>query len=272
MTIAPDTRIGDLLKEYPQLLDVLVDYAPAFRKLRNPILRRTIGKMATLAQAASMGGVDLAELLRTLRRAVGEPEPAPDETETSASRPPLSAATPEPPQWWDESKIAAHLDARPFQAEGKDPLSAILKAIKDVPEGGIFYLRNTFEPLPLYEVLCKRGFTPWSRQLGADDWEVFFYRVEPGQEATLPMTPEAEGGAPPVASVTIDVTQLTPPEPMMRILEALAQMEPGETLLVRHVQRPMYLYSKLDEMGHRHQTWEIGPGHVEILIRVGEKR
>ncbi len=270
--IAPDTRIGDLLKAHPELLDVLADYAPAFRKLRNPLLRRTIGKMATLAQAASIGDVDLDDLLRTLRRAVGELEPAPAEEAALPARPPLSAATPEPPGWWDEARIAVRLDARPFQAEGKDPLATILKRVRDVPEGSIFYLRNTFEPLPLYEVLCKRGFTPWARRLGPNDWEVFFHRVEPGQEATLPATPEAEGGAPPVASVTIDVTQLTPPEPMMRILEALSRLKPGETLLVRHVQRPMYLYSKLDEMGHSHQTWEIEPGHVEILIRVGEKK
>ena len=75
-TIRPDTRIGDLLKQYPQLLDVLADYAPAFARLRNPLLRRTVGRMATLAQAASLGSVDLAALLRTLRQAVGEPEPA----------------------------------------------------------------------------------------------------------------------------------------------------------------------------------------------------
>jgi hypothetical protein len=58
---------------------------------------------------------------------------------------------------------------------------------------------------------------------------------------------------------------------MKRVLEALAQLQPGETLLVRHVQRPMYLFSKLDDLGHAYQTWEIGPGHVEILIRVGER-
>jgi uncharacterized protein (DUF2249 family) len=74
-----------------------------------------------------------------------------------------------------------------------------------------------------------------------------------------------------VASVRIDVSQLTPPEPMQRVLEALAQLEPGQTLLVQHVQRPLYLYTKLDQLGHAHQTWEMGPGHVEILIRVGER-
>jgi uncharacterized protein (DUF2249 family) len=147
-----------------------------------------------------------------------------------------------------------------------------MKATAGLPEGAIFFLCNSFEPLPLYDVLGKKGFQPWARQNGPDDWEVFFYRSGPGQEVRPAAAPAAESGAPPVASVQIDVSQLTPPEPMVRVLEALAQLKAGETLLVRHVQRPIYLYSKLDEMGHQHQTWDLGPGHVEILIRVGEGR
>jgi uncharacterized protein (DUF2249 family) len=185
---------------------------------------------------------------------------------------PLSAATPEPPPWFDETRIEARFDARPVHAEGKNPIAPILQAAKEVPEGGIFYLRNTFEPLPLYDVLGQKGFVPWARQDGPDDWAVFFYRTHPGEVDPLTDLPAAESGAPPVASVTIDMTDLTPPEPMMRVLEALSRLTPGETLLVRHVQRPLYLYRKLEEMGHTHQTWELGPGHVEIVIRVGGKQ
>jgi uncharacterized protein (DUF2249 family) len=288
-TIRPDMRIGELLKAHPELLDTLAGYAPAFAKLRNPVLRRTLGRMATLAQAAGMGDVDLRDLMRTLREAVGESAPPQAEAPAAMAQIPLSAATPEPPAWLCEERIVTEFDVRPLHARGQNPIAPILKAAKSVPEGGILFLRNPFEPLPLYELLAEQGFTPWARQVGdsADDWEVFFYRVGAGEpisppsgpstgpvpsEANVPMPGGAEvPGALPVASVQIDVSQLTPPEPMTRVLEALAQLEPGETLLVRHVQRPMYLYSKLDDLGHAHQTWEIGPGHVEILIRVGER-
>jgi len=63
MVITPETKIADLLKEYPHLLDVLADYSPAFGKLRNPFLRRTFGRLTTLAQAAAIGGVDLTDLV-----------------------------------------------------------------------------------------------------------------------------------------------------------------------------------------------------------------
>lgn len=274
VTIRPDTRIGDLLKAYPDLLETLAGYAPAFARLRNPLLRRTIGRMATLAQAAAMGGVPLPELLQALRQAAGEPPTALDEAGVGGdvSQLPISAATPLPPDWLDQGRVAARFDARPLHAEGQNPIAPILKAAKEVPVGSIFYLRNTFEPLPLYDVLDKQGFTPWARQNGPEDWEVFFQRGEPGKEEMPAGDAGPAPGAPPVASLRIDVSQLTPPEPMMRILEALSRLESGDTLLVRHVQRPLYLYARLDEMGHTHQTWEMGPGHVEILIRAADRR
>lgn len=272
MPIAPETKISDLLKEYPQLLDVLADYSPAFGKLRNPLLRRTFGRLTTLAQAAAIGGVGLPELLRTLRRAAGEPEPAPVTEGEALAALPLSAAMPEPPPWLDEARVTVTFDARPLQARGEEPLSPILSAAARVKEGDILRLWNTFEPFPLYEVLGKKGFVPWSRQMVEGDWEVYFYKKAPGEEFAIPEAAAvAEGPAPTVATLNIDVSQLVPPEPMMRILEALNQLKPGDTLLVHHVREPMYLYPKLEELGHSHQTWKLGPDRVDILIKAGGK-
>jgi len=280
MPITPDTKISDLLKEYPQLLDVLSDYSPAFGKLRNPLLRRTFGRLTTLSQAATIGGVDLTELLRTLRQTVGEPELAPVDEEEALATLPLSAATPEPPSWLEEDRVTVNFDVRPLQARGEEPLSPILSAAAKVKEGAILRLWNTFEPFPLYEVLEKRGFVPWARQTDEGDWEVYFYKKAPGEEFAIPKAPaeaegpalsKVEGPALKVATLDIDVSQLVPPEPMMRILGALNQLKPGDTLLVHHVREPMYLYPKLEELGHSHQTWKLGPDRVDLLIKVGGK-
>lgn len=71
----------------------------------------------------------------------------------------------------------------------------------------------------------------------------------------------------PAADVTINVSDLAPPEPMVRILEACAQLAPGRTLWVEHARRPIYLYPRLDEHGYAHETRELGPGRVELRIR-----
>lgn len=66
MELSKKTKIGGLLKEYPFLLDYLVERSPKFSKLKNPIMRKTIGSVATLEQAAGMGHLDLGEFLLEL--------------------------------------------------------------------------------------------------------------------------------------------------------------------------------------------------------------
>jgi len=54
------------------LEDILIEIAPAFKKLKNPVLRETIAKIAKLQQAASIGGIQTEELINRLRKAVGQ--------------------------------------------------------------------------------------------------------------------------------------------------------------------------------------------------------
>lgn len=56
---------------------------------------------------------------------------------------------------------------------------------------------------------------------------------------------------------------------MMRVLEALAALKPGEKLLVHHVRRPIHLLARLEEEGHAYALKDLGPGRVELLIRKG---
>jgi hypothetical protein len=70
--ITPATKVADLLESWPDLEDVLIAQAPAFRRLKNPVLRRTVARVATLEQAAGVGGVPVRELVATLRRRRGD--------------------------------------------------------------------------------------------------------------------------------------------------------------------------------------------------------
>ena len=57
LTIIPQTRVGELLDAYPELEELLFKLSPKFTALKNPVLRRTIGRVATLSQAAAVGGL-----------------------------------------------------------------------------------------------------------------------------------------------------------------------------------------------------------------------
>ena len=192
---------------------------------------------------------------------------------------PASKADAQEPEWVNGAHIAVRLDVREDQRNHADPFARIMGAISQVQDGQVFYLRNTFEPLPLYDVLGKRGFVAWARRLAADDWEIYFLKMGKGEaKTTEEVAPhEANPAASnntgdidtdtPVATISIDVRELTPPQPMMKILDALGNLKPGETLLVHHQRRPVHLYAKLAELGYTQKTIEGGPDQVDIYIR-----
>ena len=72
MIIVPHTKVGDLLDEYPQLENTLLKLSPTFSKLKNPIIRKTIGKVATLQQVAVVGNLKIDVLINALRKEIGQ--------------------------------------------------------------------------------------------------------------------------------------------------------------------------------------------------------
>ena len=66
MEISANTKIDELLKQYPFLEDFLVTLSPKFKGLKNPIMRKTIGKVATLGKVAGIGGLEVDEFLAAL--------------------------------------------------------------------------------------------------------------------------------------------------------------------------------------------------------------
>ena len=73
--IGPETTVGALLEAYPELESILVEMAPAFAELRNPVVRRTVARVATLEQAAKIGGISLQAMILRLRNVTGQSAP-----------------------------------------------------------------------------------------------------------------------------------------------------------------------------------------------------
>jgi hypothetical protein len=88
MELSTNTKIDDLLKQYPFLLDFLITLAPMFKNLKNPVMRKTVGKVATLEKAAAIGGLKVEDLLSRLSAEISKQTgsvPAPGEP-VAASR------------------------------------------------------------------------------------------------------------------------------------------------------------------------------------------
>jgi len=69
---------------------------------------------------------------------------------------------------------SVELDVRHYHAEGREPITDILEASEALESGDSLVLRNTFEPVPLYNVMRGRGFTHAVRAEAANDWFITF--------------------------------------------------------------------------------------------------
>ena len=93
MEITRRSKLLDVLKAYPFLEEQIIEIAPPFKNLRNPVLRRTVGQLATVEKVAQIGNLDVVDLVNTLRRAAGQGELA--ETRAALSVPAPSAGDPD---------------------------------------------------------------------------------------------------------------------------------------------------------------------------------
>ena len=79
MNLTPKTRLDELLKAYPFLVEFLPRFNPKFEKLRSPFLRKTLGRVASLGQVASLGDIPVDRLLTAVaaevQRVTGEALP-----------------------------------------------------------------------------------------------------------------------------------------------------------------------------------------------------
>jgi len=155
-----DTTIAELLNNYEGMKDILISINPKFKKLNNPILRRTLAKVATVKQAAIIGGMDPYDLLNKLRVAVGQ-EPIEKKSSEDNRVEPL-------PSWVKEPKVI--LDANRLLEKEINPLAEANKRLKELPKGEVLAILADFRPEPLIEEFAKKGFEVAVEQKGENNF------------------------------------------------------------------------------------------------------
>lgn len=68
-------------------------------------------------------------------------------------------------------------------------------------------------------------------------------------------------------TLDVDARGLEPPQPMVRILEALEALPEGGTLRALTDRRPMHLYALLEHRGFQAQTQPESDGSFATFIR-----
>lgn len=179
LIITPKTKIYDLLEAYPELEDPLIKAAPQFKKLKNPILRRTIARVTSLSQAATIGGIKVEDLVNTLREASGQVGDSifSDEEETKY--------TYDRPEWFSAEAIAATIDIREMLNAGEQPVHEVLSAIKNLEPGKVLETIAPFLPAPLIDKAGGLGYAHWIVDNGTEEFRIYFKNKEAGPELKL---------------------------------------------------------------------------------------
>ncbi|MCL4234403.1 MAG: DUF1858 domain-containing protein [Deltaproteobacteria bacterium] len=165
--ILATTRVGALLDAYPELEAELLDISPAFAKLKNPILRKTVAKVATLRMAAEMAGVPVGELVNRLRRAAGQ-----GETTVESAAPIDDDAT-----WIADVRLVHRFDAEEMLSRGEHPLEPAIDRAASLQAGEAIVVASPFRPDPLIDAFRKKGYRTTCRQVDASAFETWITPV-----------------------------------------------------------------------------------------------
>ncbi len=165
--ITPQTMVIDMLENYPELEDKLIEISPIFEKLKNPILRKTVAKVATLKQAATIGNVPIADLISQLRAAAGM-----DSINIEADTP----AKQSKPDWVNKDKVKLEYDAFIDLENGIHPAGKVTKEIHDINGDELYLLSTPFVPAPLIQMVEEKGYEVYIDDLGNQMFDTYIKR------------------------------------------------------------------------------------------------
>ncbi len=264
--INSQTKIAALLKGHPDALEAIICLSPDFKKLRNPVLRKLMAGRTSIAMASKIGGCKPEDFFEILKPLGFVSDNSVQEQEVLLQKS-LKEFVKD-----IESAHIIPLDVRAMLAEGNDPLKLIQKHIKELKEGQVLKIINTFEPTPLIKLLEKQGFESYVDLIENNLIETYFYRNKPAEKIEQIASEAIDSDWNQLLKIyedrmiEVDVRHLEMPGPMMTILEELEKLEQGKALYVHHKRIPVFLLSELKDRNFEYRINEISETEVFLMI------
>lgn len=268
MVISSTTRISAIIKANPKAIDVIASINKHFEKLKNPILRKILAPRVTVADAAKIGGCSVDVFFQKL---------IPLGFEIKTENAVESSKDNKLPDFLNDisDNNTTTLDVRPILASGTDPFNIIMNTISTMPPKNTLLIINTFEPIPLINILKKKGFEYHTIQKEATTVYTYLKNNSPINNTAKHSEPTPttstedfdillkrfEG-----KMTSIDVRNLEAPQPMITILQQLEQLLPDHALYVNHKKVPLFLLPELKSRSFRWQIREVDGENVKMLI------
>lgn len=271
MNISATTKISELIKANPASIEAIVTINKHFEKLRNPILRKILASRVTIADASKIGGCTVNDFFNKLIplgfSIAPDTIPITNSTIAGNQRPAFMQKI--------DSGIIITLDVRADLASGIDPFQRIMDTLSSLSEDNFLLIINTFEPIPLINVLKKKGFEYYTEELHKDMFHTYFkntsdQKIDKTNKVLLTNSANHEFAKMLNKFIgkikTIDVRHLEMPLPMVTILQGLDNLPEGNALFVQHKRIPQFLLPELEENKFSWLIREDGPDDVKLLI------
>lgn len=265
MRVSSKTKIADIIKANEKAIDVIAAINPHFRKLKNPILRKLLAPRVNVEQAANIGKTTVNTILNKLKELNFEIEECDCEKENNIQE--INSKE----EIINEEDIVS-FDVRPIIKNGEDPLKAIMVEVKKLPLNKTLLIINSFEPIPLINLLREKGFSASVQKIEEDIIYTYFTKKEDKINIESENLYGANNDFDEKLHVfkdklkEIDVRSLEMPGPMVAILAEINDLKSGEALLVHHKRIPQFLLPELNTLGFNYLFNEIEEGYLKILI------
>ena len=165
------------------------------------------------------------------------------------------------------------LDVRPILAGGVDPFEKIMETLKGINETDTLKIINTFEPVPLLNVLKGKGYDYKTER--PNDGEVHTFLFKKAENKISEEKVEGDSNELSFEDLEkkfagklkeIDVRDLEMPMPMVTILEEIEKIPDNEALYVHHKRLPQYLLPELEDRNYKLVKKEIDEDNLKIII------
>ena len=269
MKISAKTKISELIKENEETIEVISSINKHFRKLKNPFLRKALAPRVTIADAARIGGVPVCVMIDKLREIGFVTD---DECGCEAVSPKDKYRLNKNEIKMRKEKIV-EMDVRPILEGGTDPFDAIMSKLKTMDERETLKIINTFEPIPLLNILKKKGYVYVTERPEDGVVHTYLEKAEgetggesAADEKTIKLDFEEIEKKYSGKMNEVDVRHLEMPMPMVTILEEVEKIGDGRALFVHHKRLPQYLLPELEERGFSWVSKEIDDQNLKLII------
>ncbi len=174
MVILGRTKIKEMLQEYPNLKDVLIEISPKAKKLNNKLVYNTVAKWATISDVSKFLNISICELLHRLNKEVGTEEQLYQQFPDCISEK-VETLPEKKPAWVDSAKKILIVDVR-----NRDDffLPEIVKQVKELEPDDVLTLINSFDPIPLKNMLAEMGYEFYTELVTSEEFHVVVHSPE----------------------------------------------------------------------------------------------